>query len=124
MRDSLDAVLAEMERDVQSRTPVAAATHTNNNTSRLSLDDSSLLLDADAIGSSQVATCRNSIATESLFAFTQVGEAAELEPVASQSLVRPSDACVDFALTRWRAMCSYSHNVACALVLHDDCRCS
>lgn len=66
MKNSLDAVLEEMAR----RVALAGDGREISN----SLDDS---VAVDSSGSSQVevASCRNSIATESFFAFSQVGDA-------------------------------------------------
>lgn len=81
MKDSLAAILEEMERKMTT------------SDDRINLDDSTLI---DSSGGSQieVASCRNSISTESAFAFSQADVVRESHADAPQrqvSLLRVSD---------------------------------
>lgn len=87
MKGSLDAVLKEMEQ----LEPLLVDAKDRDTSFGFNNDDS-LLVDSSGSGSSsqvEVASCRNSIATESLFSFSQIGNDGGYENDAlQQSQVR------------------------------------
>lgn len=87
MKDSLDAVLKEMEQ----RECLADAK--DRDTSFSLNNDDSLLMDSNSSDPSsqvEVGSCRNSIATESLFSFSQMGNGGYENNAPQQSQVRES----------------------------------